>query len=207
MAIGRLFERLLEHPMVYAASQAPFVEEKFAVIERHLRHQQVRRVLDVGCGPGTNATRFPGAEYVGIDINDRYIDFARAKYPGHRFVQADLRTADLSSLGTFDTILVSSFLHHIPDDAVRRILRQVPSLLGPDGTVHMLELISWERGSYVGALALLDRGHYARRVPAWRELFEEYFEPLSLEPHAFKAGLLLLLYFRGKAKPGLNGLP
>ena len=195
----RFMERILEHPTIYALSQAPFVEEKFAVIERHLRCQDVRRVLDVGCGPGINATRFPGAEYVGIDINERYLAVARAKYRG-RFVQADLQTADLSSLGTFDTILVNSLLHHVPDDAVRRILRQLHALLEPDGTVHMLELMWPERGSLIGIMALLDRGRYARRVPEWRKLFEECFEPLSVEPHTFKAGLWAQFYFRGRPR-------
>jgi SAM-dependent methyltransferase len=199
----RFMERILEHPTIYALSQAPFVEEKFAVIERHLKHQEVRRVLDVGCGPGINATRFPGAEYVGIDINEQYIAVARAKYRG-RFVQADLQTADLSSLGTFDTILVNSLLHHVPDESVRRILRQLHNLLEPDGTVHMLELMWPERGSLVGIMALVDRGRYPRRLAAWRELFEEHFKPLSVEPHAFKAGLWAQLYFRGKRRSGVS---
>ena len=118
MALMRFIERMLEHPMIYEISQTPFVEAKFAVIERHLRCQDVRRVLDVGCGPGINATRFSAAEYVGIDINERYIASARAKCPG-RFIQADLQTADLSSLGTFDTVLVNSLLHHVPDERGR----------------------------------------------------------------------------------------
>ena len=63
--------------------------------------------LDVGCGPGTNAPRFAGADYVGVDVNEGYLAIARAKYPG-RFIQADLQTAELSSLGTFDTILVNA---------------------------------------------------------------------------------------------------
>jgi len=199
VALMGFMERMLEHPIIYEISQAPLVKAKFAVIERHLRGQDVRKVLDVGCGPGINATRFAGAEYVGIDVNERYISFARAKYPGH-FVQADLQTADLSSLGTFDTILVNSLLHHVPDDAVRRILQQLRHLLEPDGTIHILELLRPERRSLVGFMAIVDRGRYARRAAEWRDLFEEHFETLSLEPHVFKAGLWGLVYFRGKRK-------
>src|SRR5262245_32644641 len=104
----------MEHPAVYAAWQAPFVAQKFAPVERRIDGLTVRRVLDVGCGPGTNARRFLGAEYVGIDINERYLASARSKYPG-RFICADLETEDMGALGTFDTILVNSFLHHLPD--------------------------------------------------------------------------------------------
>ena len=200
MALMRFMERILEHPAVYAASQALFIEEKFAVIQRHLQHQRIRRILDVGCGPGINAPLFGDAEYVGIDLNERYLEVARQRYRG-RFIQADVRTADLAGLGTFDTVLVNSLLHHLPDEGVRTLLRQLRALLEPTGTIHMLELMWPDRGSVVGLVgAAIDRGRYARRIDAWRQLFEEHFETLSLEPHAFKAGLWAQLYFRGNPR-------
>jgi SAM-dependent methyltransferase len=80
--MNRFIERILEHPAVYAAWQAPFASQKFAPVERHLAHHDVRRILDVGCGPGTNAPRFAGADYVGVDINERYLVIAREKFRG-----------------------------------------------------------------------------------------------------------------------------
>lgn len=195
----RLIEWILEHPRVYAAWQAPFVSQKFAPVERHIRHQAIRRILDVGCGPGTNAPLFAGADYIGVDSNERYLAIARAKYRG-RFIQADLQTADLSSLGSFDTILVNSFLHHLPDEAVRRILQQLQNLLDPDGVVHVLELVLPERRSLARMMARLDRGRYARGLAAWRDLFDAHFEPLSVEPYEFAGGLWAMVYFQGKAR-------
>jgi SAM-dependent methyltransferase len=195
----RWIDRILEHPTVYAAWQAPFVAQKFAPVEQRIRHLDMKRVLDVGCGPGTNATRFAGADYVGVDINERYLAIARAKYPG-QFIQADLQVADVSSLGTFDTILVNSFLHHLPDDAVRRILRQLQTMLDREGTVHILELVLPDRPSLASIMARLDRGRYARQLTAWRELFEVHFEMLSIEPYTFGGGLWAMVYFEGKAR-------
>ena len=83
----RVRDRLLEHPAVYGAWQAPFAAQKFAPVDRWLRQHEVRRVLDVGCGAGTNARRFKGIEYVGLDINERYLEVARTRFPG-TFVQA-----------------------------------------------------------------------------------------------------------------------
>jgi SAM-dependent methyltransferase len=199
MAIRNLVDRLLEHPAVYAAWQAPFVNRKFAPVERRLAGTNVRRVLDVGCGPGTNARRFAGAEYVGVDINERYLAIARRRYDG-RFIQADLENADLSALGTFDTILVNSFLHHLPDDAVGRILRQLGQRLDPAGTVHLLELVKPERLSRATLMAKLDRGRYARSIERWRSLFEAHFDSLAIEPYSFGAGLWAMIYFQGKAR-------
>ena len=192
-------ERLLEQPTVYAAWQAPFVSQKFAPAERHMKQQQIRRVLDVGCGPGTNASRFAGADYVGVDINERYLAIARAKFQG-RFIQADLQTDDVSALGLFDTILVNSVLHHLPDAAVTRILWQLERLLEPDGRVHILELVLPERRSLARVMARLDRGRYARPLAAWRELLGAQFESLCVEPYDYAGGLWAMVYFQGKVR-------
>lgn len=200
MALMRTRERLLEHPAIYSAWQAPFVAQKFAPVERKIRHDEIRRVLDVGCGPGTNAGRFHDVDYVGIDINERYVAIARSRYPG-RFIQADLATADLSPLGTFDTILVNSFLHHLPDASVEQILAQLKTLLDRQGKVHILELVLPERRSLAWMMAKLDRGKYARSLSSWRELFGAYFEPLVVEPYGVGGGLWAMIYFQGRGRP------
>ena len=68
---------LLEQTLVYRAWQAPFVEQKLTPIFEHNDLSRVRRVLDVGCGPGTNTAHFANADYLGVDINERYIRYAR----------------------------------------------------------------------------------------------------------------------------------
>lgn len=199
MAIARVVEWILEHPTVYAAWQAPFQRQKFAPVDRQMKQQRIRRVLDVGCGPGTHAPRFAHAEYTGVDLNARYLAVARKKYRG-RFLQTDLQTADLSALGTFDTILVNSVLHHLPDDAVRRTLRQLQRLLDPDGRVHVLELVLPERRTLARLMARLDRGRFARPLAAWRELLDSHFEPLLVEPYEYACGCWAMVYFQGGTK-------
>lgn len=190
-------EWLLEHPAIYAAWQAPFAAQKFAPVERALQDQDVRRVLDVGCGTGTNAGRFTRADYVGIDINERYLKVARSRYNG-QFINADLRNADLSSFGSFDTVLVNSFLHHLADADVKNILAQVAGLLAAHGRVHILELVLPERTSLAWVMAQLDRGRYARPIGRWVELFSAAFEPVIAQPYLFGGKLWSMIYFQGR---------
>jgi SAM-dependent methyltransferase len=197
--MNRFIERILEHPSVYAAWQAPFASQKFAPVERQLAHRDVRRILDVGCGPGTNAPRFAGADYVGVDINERYLVIAREKFRG-RFIQADLQTAELSTLGTFDTIIVNSVLHHLPDDADSRIRMQIHNRLGPGGRAHLLELVIPEPRSLARMMARMDRGRYARRLAVWRAILDAHFEPVSVEPYALGGGLWAMVYYQGKSR-------
>ena len=195
----RLVARVMEDPRVYAIWQAPFAQQKLAPLERHIGDRRVKRILDVGCGPGTNAERFRDAEYVGVDINDRYLTTARARYRG-QFVQADLASAELSDLGTFDTILVNSLLHHLSDSEVTSLLTRVTHLLDADGRVHVLELVQPDRLSVPSLMAYLDRGRYARRIDHWRTLLNASFEPLVVEPYTFGGGLWAMIYFQGRAR-------
>ena len=81
-------DRMLEHPAVYALWQAPFAKQKFAPIERRIAGHAIRRILDVGCGPGTNAARFDGADYVGIGPTFPSKTKAFDQFPGLDFIRA-----------------------------------------------------------------------------------------------------------------------
>lgn len=194
-----LVARLLERPVVYRAWQAPFVDEKFAPVARALEQWPPRRVLDVGCGPGTNAARFAAAEYVGLDINPRYLEVARSQHAG-TFVCADLATADLSHLGAFDTVLVNSVLHHLPDDAVKRLLARLVLRLASGARVHVLELVQPDRPSLPSLMAHLDRGRHARSLSAWRALLEAHLDIEVFAPYRFGFGLWAMVHVQGKGR-------
>ena len=64
---------IMANPTAYRLWQMPFAEMKFQPILEHNDMTQVRRVLDVGCGPGTNSLFFEDNDYLGLDINPDYI--------------------------------------------------------------------------------------------------------------------------------------
>jgi len=198
----KLFEYLLEQPFLFNLSQLPFSTQKFARILKHNDLSKVHSVLDVGCGPGTNAPSFSHAAYLGIDINPRYIDLARRRY--HRdFLVADA-TSYIAPQGTkYDFILVNSFLHHIETPDVSRILEHLTTLLSDDGYIHCVELVLPERGGIPHWLATMDRGRFARRYSSWKELFELHLEPQIFETFSIThvgVKVMDLVYFKGRAK-------
>lgn len=190
---------LMERPLIYRVWQAPFAARKLAPVERYLRSRSIRRVLDVGCGPGTNASRFAAADYVGVDINEHYLDLARRRFPG-RFERVDLNKDDLSSFGHFDFVLVNSILHHLPDSAVRGTLENIGRVLTPDGRVHLLELVRPPGPCLAQLLADLDRGRYARTLEAWQTLVGETLTIVDFTPYMLGGRLWSMVYFQGKAK-------
>ena len=131
---------MLERTFIYRMWQAPFAEQKFVPVLANNDLRKVRRVLDVGCGPGTNTTYFAHADYLGIDINERYIQDARRRHQ-RDFVVADVRDYRAIPEQRFDFVLANSFLHHLNTEDVSGILSHARSLLTDDGHIHCLELV------------------------------------------------------------------
>jgi SAM-dependent methyltransferase len=193
---------VLEHTLVYRLWQAPFAERKFAPIRSHNDLAGVRRVLDIGCGPGTNTHHFRHTDYIGIDINPRYVS-AAARRTGRVFIAADATTYEVDPSERFDFIFLNSFLHHVDTPSVRRILSHVATLLTDDGAIHILDLVRPERSGVAATLARLDRGDFPRPLPEWKTLFEESYRSVIFEPYALTGiGVTLwqMIYFKGQRR-------
>jgi ubiquinone/menaquinone biosynthesis C-methylase UbiE len=94
---------------------------------------QGKRVLEIGCGLGTDGAQFAkaGADYTGIDLTDAAVDLARRRFeifqlPG-TFRRADAEQLDFAD-NSFDIVYSHGVLHHTPDTAgaireIHRVLR------------------------------------------------------------------------------------
>jgi SAM-dependent methyltransferase len=187
---------------VYRLWQAPFAADKLRPVVRQNDLRRARRVLDVGCGPGTNTAWFRDAEYVGIDVNPRYVAWARRRH-GREFVVADIRTYAFPEDRKFDLVLVNSFLHHVDEEEARRILGAVSRTLAPGGSAHILDLVLPEERSLARWLARHDRGRFARRLEEWRGLFGSIFDVTLFQPYTLSllgVPLWKMVYCRGRAR-------
>jgi SAM-dependent methyltransferase len=198
----KLHARLMEHTIAYRVWQAPFAERKLAPLFAHNDVPCARRVLDVGCGPGTNTHHFAGADYLGVDMNPAYIESARRRH-GREFIVADVTKYEVPPDRRFDLILANSLFHHIDDASTRRILAHLATLLSHDGHIHIFDLVLPEKPSVSRFLARADRGDHPRPLDEWRDLFTSAFEPVVFEPYPLGAGgvtLWNMIYFKGRAR-------
>ncbi len=197
-----LKDRLLEHPMVYRLWQIPFEAAKLLPLHRYNDLRSVRKVLDVGCGPGTNAPLFEAVDYLGCDINAQYIEYASRRFKG-RFVIADATLWQPPQGESFDMVLVNSLLHHINDAGVQAALGRLREAVADDGHLHLLELVTPERGTPAHWLARADRGQFSRSVEEWVRLCDQFFTPVLVEPYQLGVlGLTLwnMVYYKGKVR-------
>lgn len=196
-------QQVMEWTPVYRAWMAPFADDKLSPVLKHNDLTRIRRVLDVGCGPGTNAHIFGHCDYVGIDINPAYVESARRRL-GRSFVAADVTEYRVAPGERFDFVLANSLLHHLDDEGIDRLFSRIPPLMLEGGKVHIIELVLPSERGIPRSLALWDRGRYARPLERWREIFEKYFTSEVFEPFTVsKAGCALwnFVYFRGGPKP------
>ncbi len=194
--------RIMENTFIYRLWQAPFARRKFAPILAHNDLGNVQRVLDVGCGPGTNSHRFAHTHYLGVDNNLRYLQDARRRH-GKDYLAADATRLGFSTAARFDFILINSFLHHVDTPSVRALLAQLAGLLTQNGHVHILDLVLPARPSLARFLARHDRGEFPRPLEEWRQIFGEAFAAEIFEPYPLKglgATLWEMVYFKGRRK-------
>jgi ubiquinone/menaquinone biosynthesis C-methylase UbiE len=91
------------------------------------------RVLDAGCGTGLNLRHLPAGS-TGIDINPRNIELVRSRLPNHQVIEGDIEAMPFAD-DSFETVLCTEVLEHVPDPAAairefRRVLRPGGVLIG-----------------------------------------------------------------------------
>jgi SAM-dependent methyltransferase len=169
-------QRVSDHPVLFIVLRS-ILENDFkairAVIRRELRARQGLRTLDLGCGPGAFADLFEGDDYVGVDMNARYIDHARKSRRG-AFIVGDARKVDLPD-GRFDQILIFGLLHHLSDDDVRAVLSECRRLVVRGGRILVIEDIpAISRLNLIGHLIhRVENGEHIRPVEEYRRLYSE----------------------------------
>jgi len=106
------------------------------------------RVLEIGCGLGTDGAGFAraGALYTGVDLTEAAVSLARRRFELEG-LPGEFRVADAEALefadGSFDLVYSHGVLHHTPGTAAA--VREVHRVLAPGGrAVVML----YHRDSY-----------------------------------------------------------
>lgn len=115
----------------FAEQRTRVVRDLVARLQRHLAPEGVRRVVDLGCGPGNStavlAETWPAAELSGLDESEIMLQSARAAYPSLRFAAGDICAWADGPAGTHDLVFSNSALQWVDDHAVllRKLLRRV----------------------------------------------------------------------------------
>ncbi len=104
-----------------------------------LRDNQVKKILEIGCGTGSDCIRLTklGFEIVGIDVSEVGLKWAREKAAQHNvhvlFEKIDI-TKDLPfDNGSFDAVISHLALHGFSNIITREVFDRIWHLLKPEG--------------------------------------------------------------------------
>jgi ubiquinone/menaquinone biosynthesis C-methylase UbiE len=106
------------------------------------------RVLEIGCGLGTDGAQFAkaGADYTGVDLTEAAVDLARKRFElfdlSGKFQTADAENLDFAD-ESFDVVYSHGVLHHTPE--TEKAIKEIHRVLRPGGRAMVM---LYHRGSY-----------------------------------------------------------
>jgi SAM-dependent methyltransferase len=122
------------------------VEDRKYFVEPHIpgfaqfERWRGRRVLEIGCGIGTDAVNFAraGADYTGVELSEVSLDLARRRFElsglSGTFIHGNAESVDAKvEPASFDLVYSFGVIHHTPNpraviEAARRVVRDVGEL-------------------------------------------------------------------------------
>jgi len=137
--------------------------------EKRMRRETVERagvsdgqsVLDVGCGTGSltlaaKKAAGPTGDVHGIDPAPEMIDVSRKKAARAR-AGIDFRIGVIEELpfpdASFDVVLSSLMLHHLPDDLKRKGFAEIVRVLKPGGRFFAVDMATSSHGFFGRGIA------------------------------------------------------
>ena len=133
------------------------------------------KLLDFGCANGHIADMFSEFDYYGLDIDPVAIGAAKRRFhdrPNMHFIAADLCTRPFPA-DEFDEVLFATTIHHLDDQQMQCVLRELHYCMKPEGVIHVFDLVRQEKDGWSQKLMRrLDQGKFTRTLPQIISLIE-----------------------------------
>jgi len=179
---------ILKFPRIYNLFSRIVVGDAFTLlVEKYIRPKEADRILDIGCGTGEILSYLPRVEYVGLDMNQAYIDNAKKRFRYRaKFLNQSVTEGKNSelSLSDFDTVLAIGVIHHLNDDEALQLFELASSGLRPGGRLITYDGCYIEGQSWFASFILSrDRGKYVRTRDEYLSLASKLFNDIQVSIH------------------------
>jgi ubiquinone/menaquinone biosynthesis C-methylase UbiE len=131
--VAESYDRIAERYLEWRAEQhREGTGQWVSILSERLHHGS--KVLDLGCGAGVPLTKSLAEtfEVTGLDISPRQIELAHLNVPNARFIIGDMVAHDFRPQ-SFDAVVASYSLFHVPRAEHKTLLRKIATWLRPGG--------------------------------------------------------------------------
>jgi len=127
-----VYDKIAEPYAKEFSNPSEYIEEFLALLPKNTK------ILDVGCGVGVDAGFMMSEDFeiIGIDMSKEMLNIARQKFPRVDFRQQDIRKLDFPP-NSFDGILASCSLIHIPKKEVPTLLKKFHQILKKNCAIYI----------------------------------------------------------------------
>jgi ubiquinone/menaquinone biosynthesis C-methylase UbiE len=127
-----VYDKIAELYAKEFAKPSDHIEEFLAMLPKN------GKILDIGCGPGVDSGYMTseGFAVIGIDLSKEMLKLAKQKFPQIDFRQQDIRELDFPH-NSFDGILASCSLIHIPKKDIPSLLKKFHQILKKGGAIYI----------------------------------------------------------------------
>jgi SAM-dependent methyltransferase len=185
------FRNVLTVPAVYTWFQrAVRGNGDFIYVTRHIRPTEGDRILDIGCGTGEVLRYMPRVEYLGFDMDERFVRAANESY-GHRgtFLCRALGEDGVEDFAPFDIVCATGVLHHLDDNEAVELFKVARKALKPGKRLVTLDGCFVDGQSFLSKFTLsMDRGKHVRTSHEYVELASQVFSEVktTIYPSLFR---------------------
>lgn len=122
----------------YAAAYSGNDEIDFKYFDCFFEHLPGKRILDMGCGVGTNTSYLSkkGYSVLGVDASENMLKNAKKLYPGLSFEKHNILQLPYPDK-SFDGIVLAYVIEHFNADGLGQLKKEITRLLADDGLLYI----------------------------------------------------------------------
>lgn len=194
---------LLALPIVYRLHNLIMGKSKInqTIINDFVKPKLGDKILDIGCGEADILNFLPEVDYIGIDGNEKYIEYAKKIFKNRgKFQCALVDKHNLEGQGTFDFMFAFGLIHHLEDEDVIKLYQLAKLALKKGGKLVTFDGVYTEdQSKFSKWLVSKDRGQCVRDIEGYSSLAKKEFSnfkyTINHDLYRIPYSLIIMEYF------------
>ncbi len=204
--LRNFIDKFFAIPFIYHYARWMFtLGIRYEPIKSYLDPQSDDSILDIACGVGTYTKIVGEAKYLGVDLNEEYIETANKEWGSNsrKFEVQDVLTIDQKyPKGSFNKGMMLGLIHHLPEEDALKLLKKSSEILTERLVVMDNYYSKWHLINNL--VCHLDRGKYVRTVEHERMILKQYFDIEKERRYYVNSLLAHYVVFQLKPKKNLS---